>query len=100
MPSPRWGTSSAPRLRRLDSGRCRMPEARVIPLRPDDDGEPRAVPPPAPPGWEEQLAGGLEFTRRWLTGENETDELGIEPDLTDHVLLPRSEEHTSEIQSR
>src|SRR3712207_6834070 len=88
MPSPRWGTSSAPRLRRLGSGRCRMPEARVIPLRPDDDGEPRAVPPPAPPGWEEQLAGGLEFLRRRLTGEYETDEFGFDPDLTDHVLLP------------
>src|SRR4051812_50090595 len=65
-----------------------MPEARVIPLRPDDDGEPRATPPSAPPGWEEQLAGGLEFLRRRLTGEYETDEFGFDPDLTDHVLLP------------
>jgi 1-acyl-sn-glycerol-3-phosphate acyltransferase len=65
-----------------------MPEARVIPLRPDDEGEPRAVPPPSPPGWEEQLAGGLEFLRRRLTGEYETDEFGFDPDLTDHVLLP------------
>src|SRR3954462_7482589 len=63
-----------------------MPEARVIPLRPDDD-EPR-VPPAAPPDWEEQLAGGLEFLRRRLTGEYETDEFGFDPDLTDHVLLP------------
>ena len=65
-----------------------MPEARVIPLRPDDDGEPRAVPPRAAPGWEEQLAGGLDFLRRRLTGEYETDEFGFDPDLTDHVLLP------------
>jgi 1-acyl-sn-glycerol-3-phosphate acyltransferase len=63
-----------------------MPEARVIPLRPDDD-EPRVVP-PLPPGWEEQLLGGLEFLRRRLTGEYETDEFGFDPDLTDHLLLP------------
>src|SRR3954454_20896995 len=63
-----------------------MPEARVIPLRPDDD-EPH-VPPTAPPNWEEQLAGGLEFLRRRLTGEYETDEFGFDPDLADHVLLP------------
>ena len=65
-----------------------MPDARVIPLRPDDDDEPRAVPPKAPPAWEEQLAGGLEFLRRRLTGEYDTDEFGFDPDLTDHVLLP------------
>jgi 1-acyl-sn-glycerol-3-phosphate acyltransferase len=65
-----------------------MPEARVIPLRPDDDGEPQSVPPRAAPDWEEQLAGGLEFLRRRLTGEYETDEFGFDPDLTDHVLLP------------
>ncbi len=64
-----------------------MPEARVIPLRPDDDGEQRAAP-PRPPAWEEQLAGGLEFLRRRLTGEYDTDEFGFDPDLTDHVLLP------------
>src|SRR6476469_2133916 len=63
-----------------------MPEARVIPIRPDDD-EPY-VPPVAPPGWEEQLAGGLDFLRRRLTGEYETDEFGFDPDLADHVLLP------------
>jgi 1-acyl-sn-glycerol-3-phosphate acyltransferase len=63
-----------------------MPEARVIPLRPDDD-EP-FVPTPAVPGWEEHLAGGLEFLRRRVTGEYETDEFGFDPDLTDHALLP------------
>jgi 1-acyl-sn-glycerol-3-phosphate acyltransferase len=63
-----------------------MPEARVIPLRPDDD-EPY-VPPASTPGWEEQLAGGLEFLRRRLTGGYDTDEFGFDPDLTDHVLLP------------
>ena len=63
-----------------------MPEARVIPLRPDDD-EPR-VPPPSHPSWEDQVAGGLEFLRRRLTGDYRTDEFGFDPDLTDHVLLP------------
>ena len=63
-----------------------MPEARVIPLRPDDD-EPR-VPPPSSSSWEEQVAGGLEFLRRRLTGDYDTDEFGFDADLTDHVLLP------------
>lgn len=63
-----------------------MPEARVIPLRPDDD-EPR-VPPASSPSWEDQVAGGLEFLRRRLTGDYRTDEFGFDPDLTDHVLLP------------
>jgi 1-acyl-sn-glycerol-3-phosphate acyltransferase len=63
-----------------------MPEARVIPLRPDDDETP--APPPASPTWEEQVAGGLEFLRRRLTGEYETDEFGFDPDLADHALLP------------
>jgi 1-acyl-sn-glycerol-3-phosphate acyltransferase len=62
-----------------------MPEARVIPLRPDDDPTP---PPQGPRSWEEQVAGGLEFLRRRLTGEYDTDEFGFDPDLTDHVLLP------------
>jgi 1-acyl-sn-glycerol-3-phosphate acyltransferase len=63
-----------------------MPEARVIPLRPDDD-EPH-VPPAGTQSWEEQLAGGLDFLRRRLTGDYDTDEFGFDPDLTDHVLLP------------
>ena len=63
-----------------------MPEARVIPLRPDDE-EPR-VPPPGSASWEEQVAGGLEFLRRRVTGDYDTDEFGFDPDLTDHVLLP------------
>jgi 1-acyl-sn-glycerol-3-phosphate acyltransferase len=63
-----------------------MPEARVIPLRPDDD-EPY-VGPTSRPGWEEQVAGGLEFLGRRLTGGYDTDEFGFDPDLTDHVLLP------------
>src|SRR5215217_2913132 len=65
-----------------------MPEARVIPLRPDDDDDEPYVPPTSAPGWEEQVAGGLEFLRRRLTGEYDTDEFGFDPDLTDHVLLP------------
>src|SRR4051812_50169182 len=64
-----------------------MPEARVIPLRPDDD-EPRLPPSSSAPSWEEQVAGGLEFLRRRLTGDYETDEFGFDPDLTDHLLLP------------
>jgi 1-acyl-sn-glycerol-3-phosphate acyltransferase len=63
-----------------------MPEARVIPLRPDDD-EP-FVPPTPPPGWEDVLADAVEFLRRRVTGEYETDEFGFDPDLTDHLLLP------------
>jgi 1-acyl-sn-glycerol-3-phosphate acyltransferase len=57
----------------------------VIPLRPEDD-----EPPVSPSGaaWEEQLAGGLEFLRRRVTGDYATDEFGFDPDLTDHVLLP------------
>jgi 1-acyl-sn-glycerol-3-phosphate acyltransferase len=63
-----------------------MPEARIIPLRRDDD-EPR-VHPPSSGSWEEQVVGGLEFLRRRLTGDYDTDEFGFDPDLTDHVLLP------------
>src|SRR4051794_39358378 len=64
-----------------------MPEARVIPLRPDDD-EPRPAATPSSPSWEEQVAGGVEFLRRRVTGDYETDEFGFDPDLTDHLLLP------------
>jgi 1-acyl-sn-glycerol-3-phosphate acyltransferase len=63
-----------------------MPEARVIRLRPEDDEPP--PPPAATPTWEEQVAGGLDFLRRRLTGDYETDEFGFDPDLTDHALLP------------
>ena len=63
-----------------------MPEARVIPLRPDDDDA--YVPTPPPPGWDDQLSGGIEFLERRLTGQYETDEFGFDPDLADHVLLP------------
>jgi 1-acyl-sn-glycerol-3-phosphate acyltransferase len=63
-----------------------MPEARVIRLRPEEEEPP--APPKANPTWEEQIAGGLEFLRRRLTGDYETDEFGFDPDLTDHALLP------------
>jgi 1-acyl-sn-glycerol-3-phosphate acyltransferase len=63
-----------------------MPEARVIPLRPDDDDS--FVPPPASAGWEQHLTAGLDFLRRRATGEYDTDEFGFDPDLTDHALLP------------
>ncbi|SDP64752.1 1-acyl-sn-glycerol-3-phosphate acyltransferase [Klenkia soli] len=64
-----------------------MPEARVIRLHPDGPEEP-VEPPAAEPGWEDQVAGGLEFLRRRLTGEYETDEFGFDPDLADHLLMP------------
>src|SRR3954453_17110062 len=64
-----------------------MPEARVIPLRPEDD-EPRPTPAPSSPSWEEQVAGGVEFLHRRMTGDYETDEFGLDPDPTDHLLLP------------
>lgn len=64
-----------------------MPEARVIRLHPDGPEEP-AGPAAAESGWEDQLAGGLEFLRRRLTGEYETDQFGFDPDLADHLLLP------------
>jgi 1-acyl-sn-glycerol-3-phosphate acyltransferase len=63
-----------------------MPEARVIRLRPEDE-EPLA-PSAVSPTWEEQVAGGLDFLRRRVTGDYETDEFGFDPDLTDHALLP------------
>src|SRR5438270_11961528 len=85
-PPGRSGTGCARHRPRRDCGRCAMPEARVIPLRPDDD-EPHVLP-SLPPGWEEQLLGGLEFLRRRLTGEYETDEFGFDSDLTNHLLLP------------
>jgi len=62
-----------------------MPEARVIPLRPDDDPGPLES---TRPSWDDQVAGGLEFLRRRLTGDYDTDEFGFDPDLTDHLFLP------------
>ena len=63
-----------------------MPEARVIRLHPDGPEEPAAA--GSPGGWEAQLAGGLEFLRRRITGEYDTDEFGFDPDLADHLLMP------------
>jgi 1-acyl-sn-glycerol-3-phosphate acyltransferase len=63
-----------------------MPEARVIRLRPEDE-EP-VQPPVTSRTWEDQVAGGLEFLRRRMTGDYDTDEFGFDPDLTDHALLP------------
>jgi 1-acyl-sn-glycerol-3-phosphate acyltransferase len=62
-----------------------VPEARVIPLRPEDDEPP--VPTP-PSGWDEHLTEALEFLRRRATGDYDTDEFGFDPDLTDHLFLP------------
>ena len=62
-----------------------MPEAQVIPLRPEDDDVPPR--PPTSASWEEQIAGGLDFLRRRLTGDYETDEFGFDQDLTDNVVM-------------
>jgi 1-acyl-sn-glycerol-3-phosphate acyltransferase len=62
-----------------------VPEAQVIPLRPEDDEPPV---PPTGAGWDQQVTGALEFLRRRLTGDYDTDEFGFDPDLTDHVMLP------------
>jgi 1-acyl-sn-glycerol-3-phosphate acyltransferase len=68
-----------------------VPEARVIPIRAEDETPP--VPPPtaaapAPSSWERRLASGLAFARRRITGDYEVDDFGYDKDLTDHVLLP------------
>ena len=77
-----------------------MPEARVIPLRPDPDGarsraRPYSVPssPSAPsedevPAWERKAASTLAFLRRRITGDYEIDDFGFDPDLSEHALLP------------
>jgi 1-acyl-sn-glycerol-3-phosphate acyltransferase len=62
-----------------------VPEARVIPLRPEDDEPPRHG---GGADWDQQVSRALEFLRRRLTGDYDTDEFGFDPDLTDHVLLP------------
>jgi 1-acyl-sn-glycerol-3-phosphate acyltransferase len=62
-----------------------VPEARVIPLHPGDDEPPARTP---PSGLDEQLTEALDFVRRRVTGDYDTDEFGFDPDLTDHVLLP------------
>lgn len=75
-----------------------MPEARVIPLRPQsvpDVVQPRRPRPTViegtrtrPPDWERRLAGALSFLRRRITGDYDVDEFGFDRDLTDNVLLP------------
>jgi 1-acyl-sn-glycerol-3-phosphate acyltransferase len=93
-----------------------VPDARVIPLHPDEPGpdrlgpiradpatgpaadpdgagtrqpaDPVAEQPADRPGWERQLAGGLAFLRRRITGDYEVDEFGFDPDLTEHLVLP------------
>ncbi len=68
-----------------------MPEATVLPFDPRGSGAgPRveADGPPAGPGWERRLAGGLAFLRRRLTGDYEVDDFGFDADLTEHVLAP------------
>jgi 1-acyl-sn-glycerol-3-phosphate acyltransferase len=41
-----------------------------------------------PAGLERALAGMLAFLRRRITGDYEVDELGFDPDLTEHVVAP------------
>jgi 1-acyl-sn-glycerol-3-phosphate acyltransferase len=74
-----------------------VPEARVIPLRADEQPKRRRakapvvepVPEPPPVGdWERKLAGGLAFLRRRITGDYEVDEFGFDRDLTHHLLMP------------
>lgn len=69
-----------------------MPEAKiipmVIPIARDAPPPPAAAPPRDVPRWERNLAGGLAFLRRRLTGDYEVDEFGFDPDLTEHVLMP------------
>ncbi len=38
------------------------------------------------PDWERQLASGLAFLRRRITGDYDVDEFGFDPELTDYVL--------------
>ncbi len=64
-----------------------MPEARVIRLHPDGPDEPPGTATPEPDSTD-QIAGGLDFLRRRLTGDYETDEFGFDPDLADHLLMP------------
>ncbi|MCW2621039.1 MAG: phospholipid/glycerol acyltransferase [Frankiales bacterium] len=66
-----------------------MAEAKIIPI------DPRAVPraahrqaPVVEQEWERKVAGGLAFLRRRLTGDYEIDDLGFDPDLNDHLILP------------
>lgn len=70
-----------------------MADGVVVPLRPDDQGEPsgrasadesassrRSLDP--------RLEAVLAFARRRATGDYEVDEFGYDPDLADHALLP------------
>jgi 1-acyl-sn-glycerol-3-phosphate acyltransferase len=41
-----------------------------------------------PSSLDRRIAGGLAFLRRRITGEYDVDDLGFDPDLTDHLLLP------------
>ncbi len=51
----------------------------------DADG---TAPMAEPAGLERALAGMLAFLRRRITGDYEVDELGFDPDLTEHVVAP------------
>jgi 1-acyl-sn-glycerol-3-phosphate acyltransferase len=41
-----------------------------------------------PSGWERQVASGLAFLRRRITGDYEIDEFGFDADLTESAFLP------------
>ncbi len=38
-------------------------------------------------GWQGKVASGLAFARRRLMGDYEVDDMGFDPDLTEHVLM-------------
>ncbi len=39
-------------------------------------------------GWRRELAGGLAFLRRRMTGDYQVDDFGYDADFTDHVVVP------------
>lgn len=62
-----------------------MSDAEIIPLHPDEDGEPAT---PTTSGWEHRIGDAISFLRRRITGDYEIDEFGFDSELTDNVLLP------------
>ena len=70
-----------------------MPDAKVIPLNPDDPhdgaGSSHDDASDAPRGgWEQHLAAGLRFLRRRIEGDYEVDEFGYDRELTSDLLIP------------
>lgn len=57
------------------------------PQSPDETATAESEPRPES-GWQRQMAGGLAFLRRRLTGEYQVDDFGYDPDFAEHVWLP------------